>query len=87
MTKSDQNNYTAEDQFLNDLKSILSNDTGERFISHLLKHFGLFKSSYSNDGHTEYNEGLRAAALYLSQQISFCAPQKLPTIIQHLSKQ
>lgn len=86
MTKP-QKHLGPDHQFMKDLSVILSHDAGIRTIAHLLDHYGLFKQSYSQDGHTDYNEGMRSAALYLSQQISICAPQKIPELIQIIYEQ
>jgi hypothetical protein len=71
----------TNDQIMNDLKTVLADDHGKRLIAHLLKHYGLFKLSYSQTGHTEFNEGMRMAALYLSQLISIVNPSAFGDIV------
>lgn len=70
------------EQFIKDLKALLGESYGPRLIAYLLHQYGLFKPSYSSTGHTDFNEGQRAAALYLTQEISLHAPASIATIME-----
>lgn len=71
--------------FASDLKRVLKTDHGMRFIAYLIKYYGLFKISYNeNPQRMAYHEGLRQAALFLSQQISLYAPEDMALIMRKI---
>lgn len=52
-------------QNLQDLKAVMTLPEGRRFFQWLRMRCGQNKSSYSPDGRTEFNEGMRNVALML----------------------
>jgi len=76
--------HTPYDQFITDLNAITSQETGVRLIAYLLHQYGLLKPSYSASGHTAFNEGLRSAALFITQELSMHNPKKIPLLIEKI---
>jgi hypothetical protein len=71
--------------FALDLKRVLNTDFGRNFVVYLMRHYGLFKTSYNeNPQRMAYHEGLRQAALFLSQQISIYAPEEIGPLLKKL---
>lgn len=63
------------DDELNDLRSILSNKEGRRFVWGLLTQCGVFKVSYvGNANDTIFNEGKRNIGLKLLQDVTTANP-------------
>jgi len=60
---------------LNDLRRILSEDFGRRFIWRYLELCGVFKSSFTGNSETFFNEGKRVVGLTMIKDINDANPE------------
>ena len=70
-----------QDQRLADLKEVLNTPAGIRVISKVLEDGGLFRTSFTGNSKTFFNEGMRNLALKLFSEITDAAPDKLESLI------
>ena len=60
---------------LDDLIWVLSDPRGRRFVWRLLGKFGLFRSSFTGNSTTFFNEGERNAALFINTEVMEARPE------------
>lgn len=60
---------SEEEQRQNDLKAVVSTPEGKRFIASILADCGIYRSSFTGNSQTFFNEGQRAAGLRLIHRI------------------
>ena len=71
-----------------DLKFVMAHPEGRRFVLKLLSDGGLFKTSFTGNANTYFNEGRRDMALQLLGSItSSCPDQYLLAQQEHLKKE
>lgn len=73
-----------KDQIMGDLKFLLGNEQGRRFLGWLIvQQCGLISASYAerSDRDTAYNEGLRAVALTLALMVGRTGNAELGNLI------
>lgn len=60
----------AREREINDLKGVMANANGRRFLWRLLEKTGLYKSSMTGNSQTFFLEGQRNIGLYLLAQVT-----------------
>lgn len=62
-------------QEIHDLKNIMQTAQGRRFIYKLITFCGVFKTSYTGNSGTFYNEGMRNVGLMIMSEINEHCPE------------
>jgi len=75
-----------ERQRLVDLKSLLELPHGRRFIWWMLESAGVYKSSFTGNSTTFFNEGRRDLGLQLLAKITEASPEALVLMMQESKK-
>ena len=73
--KAKQKVESLNDRRLNDVREVLNNKRGRRFIWELLEFCGVFKTSLADEHVIFYNEGQRNVGLKLLADINEAAPE------------
>jgi hypothetical protein len=71
----------SNEQFGNDLRSILLTDSGKRVFWHYLELCGVYRSSVGDPTQVFFNEGMRNIGLILLADISRHAPKSYISMI------
>jgi hypothetical protein len=69
-------------QELNDLKSILDKDFGRRYIWRLLETCGVYRSSFTGNSTTFFNEGERNIGLKILAEIGEADPDAISKMMK-----
>ncbi len=74
---------SAQDDELNDLRVLLNNPNGVRFLARLLKDCRLYETSADNSGSwTYFNEGVRNVGLKLLDKLEKADPDAMLKLVQ-----
>lgn len=65
----------GRDKELDDIRFILSTPQGRRVYWRLLSQFGIFKTSFTGNSTTFFNEGQRNAGLFLLSELNDADPE------------
>lgn len=80
--KAKQKEATARDIELNDIRTILRSKEGRRFMWRLMGHCGVYKTSFTGNSHTFFNEGQRNIGLFLNAEIGEASPEAMIEMIK-----
>jgi hypothetical protein len=70
----------AKQQAEADLKFMLANGQGRRFLLRLFERTGLLRQSYTGNADTHFNEGARSIGLQLLAEIEEVDPRAFPSM-------
>jgi hypothetical protein len=84
--KAGQREISEERQRLVDLKALLELPHGRRFIWWMLDAAGVYKSSFTGNSTTFFNEGRRDLGLQLLAKIAESSPESLVLMMQESKK-
>lgn len=59
----------------NDMINVLKSESGKRVIWRMLARGGIFKTTYTGNAGTHYNEGMRALALNVLNEVQSADPR------------
>lgn len=85
--KAAENEKAGRQRDLNDLLWVLSDRRGRRFIWRLLAKCGVFKSSFTGNSTTFFNEGQREIGLWATADIMEARPEAYVEMIQEEKKE
>lgn len=66
----------AREQELKDVCEVMSTPAGRRYVWRLLEHGNIFRSCFTGNSHTFYQEGIRESHLKYYQDIMEACPDK-----------
>lgn len=84
--RKDLEGRMARRQELGDIASILTTEEGRRFYWRVMVRCGLFKSSFTGNNTTFFNEGERNIGLMLIADLNEAAPQAYLQMLQESMK-
>jgi len=70
------------EQELNDVRNVLNSAFGRRFVWRLLEFSGIYKTSFTGNSHTFFNEGMRNIGLSIMTDINEACPEQLITMMK-----
>lgn len=80
--EAEQKEKRGRDLELDDMATILSMPQGRRFIWRYLEACGVFRTSFTGDNATFYNEGQRNVGLRLLADVNEAAPESYALMLQ-----
>ena len=69
-------------QELNDIKWLMAHKQGRRFVHRLLGRAGVYRSSFTNSGQTNFLEGERNVGLFVINEVSEASFDNYLTMLQ-----
>lgn len=73
-------------QLLGDFRSVLETYQGRRLMWWILEQAGIFKSSFTGNSTTFYNEGMRNIGLMVHAKIAEASPESILLMMQESKK-
>ena len=73
------------DQLKTDVAEIMSTGAGKRYFKLLLERAMVFRTTFTGNSQTYFNEGMRNFGLTLLNDISISAPETLPLMLQPMT--
>ena len=77
----DSKSKTDQDQYIADLKEILSKPSGIRFFKRFFEDGYIFRTTFTGNSQSYFLEGARNYALKYFNDITIAAPEYLPELI------
>jgi len=77
----DSKSKTDNDQYIADLKEILSKESGIRFFQRFFEDGYIFRTTFTGNSQSYFLEGARNYALKYFNDITIAAPEHLPKLL------
>jgi hypothetical protein len=74
--KSEQKSKSARDRELNDFRFIVQTPEGRRYVWRLLSATGVFRTSFTGNSTTFFNEGMRNIGLMIMADLNEACPER-----------
>lgn len=76
INKKTMNAKKLREQWVKDLKEVMSTPAGRRVLGQIIEGSGIKKSSYTGNSETFYKEGRRSIGIWLEDEIKEAAPKE-----------
>jgi len=70
------------DYEIEDIKALMSTESGRRFVSRLMAMAGFYRCSFTGNSTTFFNEGKRAIATEVYADIQSFCPEQYPQMLE-----